>query len=110
MNDLIKIICSKIEKRKKDNIFIIGIDGPTASGKTTLADNIKKKIKDSEIFIFKLDWTLKERKFREDSLKDYKKTNSFFYYEAEEHMNLQIASNFLKKIKTLGSKKKMFKF
>tara|TARA_Y100000389_G_C17465546_1_gene525174 strand:+ start:140 stop:3949 length:3810 start_codon:yes stop_codon:yes gene_type:complete len=107
MNDLIKIICSKIEKRKKDNIFIIGIDGPTASGKTTLADNIKKKIKDSEIFIFKLDWTLKERKFREDSLKDYKKTSSFFYYEAEEHMNLQIASNFLKKIKTLGSKKKI---
>jgi len=107
MSDLFKIICSRIKKRNKNNIFIVGIDGPTAAGKTTLADNIKKRFNDSEIFIFKLDWTLKDRKFREDSLKDYKKTNSFFYYEAEEHMNLQIASNFLKKIKTLGSKKKI---
>jgi len=108
MSDLVNKICTKIKEEKKDNnTFIIGIDGPTAAGKTTLADNIKKKLKGSEIFIFKLDWTLKDRKFRENSLKNYKKTNTFFYYEAEEHMNLHIASNFLKKVKSLSSKKKI---
>ena len=37
MSDLFKIICSRIKKRNKNNIFIVGIDGPTAAGKTTLA-------------------------------------------------------------------------
>ena len=107
MSILVNRICNEIENQNQDEIVIIGIDGPTAAGKTTLADNIKKKLKDTDIFIFKLDWTLKDRKFRENSLIDYKKKNSFFYYEAEEHMNLHVASNFLKKIKSLKSKKKI---
>ncbi len=107
MKNIVDYIKSKTQNLKNENkVFILGIDGPTAAGKTTLANNIAKKLKNYEVFIFRLDWTLKDRKFRENSLKDYKTKNSFFYYEAEEHMNLDIASNFLRKIKSLNSKKK----
>ena len=42
MNNLINRICNEIKNQKMDEIVIIGIDGPTAAGKTTLANNIKK--------------------------------------------------------------------
>ena len=73
MSHLINKVYNIISSNKNNEVFIVGIDGPIAAGKTTLANNIEKKFKDSEVFIFKLDWTLKDRKFRENSLKDYKK-------------------------------------
>ena len=53
----LKYLKKKIQKNKN---FIVGIDGPTASGKTILADNLKAKIERSgkKCFIYRLDWTL----------------------------------------------------
>jgi uridine kinase len=44
MSKLINKICKKIILKKND-IFIIGIDGPTAAGKTILAEKLEKKLK-----------------------------------------------------------------
>ena len=110
MNLLLKKIIFNINKLKqKDRPLIIGIDGPTAAGKTTLADKLAKKLNKNNAFIFRLDWTLKSRKKREISLKFFKKNNINFYYEPEDHMYLSKTSSFLKKIKKFnnGSKKKI---
>ena len=39
-------------KKSKNKTLIIGIDGPTASGKTILADNLKRLIIKKKCFIF----------------------------------------------------------
>ena len=40
-----QLFLDQIKKKIQNNkTFIIGIDGPTASGKTILADNLKAKI------------------------------------------------------------------
>jgi len=100
-----KLIIDEIEKRNNQNVTIIGIDGPTAVGKTILANRIASKIK-KNVFIFRLDWTLKNRKFRENKLKFYKNNNTQFLYEAEEHMDLSIAYNFLNAVKNHDFQKK----
>jgi ribulose-phosphate 3-epimerase len=93
--------------KEKNQILLIGIDGPTAAGKTTLADNISKRLKKKfNVFTFRLDWTLKDRKFREDSLKNFKKFNKDFYFEAEDHMNLDKTQEFLKKIELFNKSNK----
>ena len=105
-----KEIINEIKKRQKKNILILGIDGPTAAGKTILANRIGSKLK-KNVFIFRLDWTLRERKYRENELKSYIDKNNHFFYEAEEHMDLSIASNFLNKLKKHDfTKKKYFNF
>ena len=68
-----------INSKEKNKVLVIGIDGPTAVGKTTLANNISHELKKKfEVFIFRLDWTLKDRKTREHSLKKFKKYNNNF--------------------------------
>ena len=62
---LIEKLVDKISLLKKDGLpLIIGIDGPTAAGKTFLAKNLKAKIKKKfkSVWICQLDWTLKSRK------------------------------------------------
>jgi uridine kinase len=81
LNQYLHAIITKL--KEKNQILLIGIDGPTAAGKTTLADNLSKRLKKKfNVFTFRLDWTLKDRKFREDSLKNFKKFNKDFYFEA----------------------------
>ena len=96
-----------INSKEKNKVLVIGIDGPTAVGKTTLANNISQELKKKfEVFIFRLDWTLKDRKTREHSLKKFKKYNNNFYFEAESHMTLGKTTEFLKKIETFNNSKK----
>ena len=87
--------------RNNEKPLIIGIDGPTAAGKTFLAKNLKTKL--SKLFKFvwicQLDWSLKSRIYRSDSLKEFKTNRSNFYFESQDHMNLDKISNTLKKIK-----------
>ena len=97
-------ILEKINNFKNEDISIIGVDGPTAAGKTILANRIASKLK-KNVFIFRLDWTLKSRTYRETKLKKYIHENNSFLYEAEEHMDLSIASNFLNKVKNHNFKK-----
>ncbi len=80
--------------------FVIGIDGPTASGKTCLAKNICKKLSGLEIpcFIYQMDWTLIERTKREKEFYIFKTHESEFPYESNLHMNLEKAAEFLNKL------------
>ena len=62
--------------KTKNKTLIIGIDGPTASGKTILADNLKELIiKKKKCFIFRLDWTLIDRSPRLKDLKNLEQSN-----------------------------------
>ena len=42
------VVCLKV----KNKTLIIGIDGPTASGKTILADNLRRLIIQKKMFYF----------------------------------------------------------
>ena len=69
-----------IHKFNDKNIVIVGIDGPTASGKTILANNLAKSIEnnshnDLSIDFYRLDWQLKNRK---DRVKDLEMSSSIF--------------------------------
>ena len=67
---LVSKICKDIVSLKNDTSpVIIGIDGPTAAGKTILAKNLKAKLNNSfkSIWICQLDWTLKSRSYRSNS-------------------------------------------
>ena len=45
MFNLENFVNSIAKKKRRKKVFILGIDGPTASGKTTLANKISKKLK-----------------------------------------------------------------
>ena len=108
---LVSKICKEIVSLKNDTgPVIIGIDGPTAAGKTILAKNLKAKLKKNfkSIWICQLDWTLKSRNYRSNSLKEFKNKRNNFYYEAQDHMDLDKISENLKKIKNHNFGKKKF--
>ncbi|MBO6979383.1 MAG: hypothetical protein JJ837_08135 [Prochlorococcus marinus XMU1428] len=94
-----KIISLLAEK----DLIIVGIDGPTASGKTILANNLGSFLKevDSEIDVqyFRLDWLLKNRQYRLNDLERINSDSIKFKLEGEEHMNLDIFKEFLVKFK-----------
>ena len=72
-----------------NNLENIGVDGPTASGKTIFAELIKKEItniSDKDVQIVPLDSLLVERTFREKSLQNIEKVGLPFEHEAEIHM------------------------
>ena len=72
-----------------DKIVCIGVDGPTASGKTVFAKLLQKEISNiskKRVQIIPLDSLLIERKIREKSLKNIKKVGIPFEFEAEVHM------------------------
>lgn len=106
---IFNIVENEIKKNIAQNkqLIVIGVDGPTASGKTFFAQGLKNYLKKKKYnsWIFELDWTLKNRIYREKYLKNIFKQNLFFEFEAEEHMNLDIASNFLFKIEQHNKKK-----
>ena len=90
-------------------ITVIGIDGPTAAGKTMLADTLAEQIHKTSCrpcWIFRLDWTLASRETRLQYLKKLKKINNSFILEAALHMRLEVASNFLKEISIFNQKLK----
>ena len=108
-------IYNSIEKEIKKlsqnkGYIVIGIDGPTASGKTFFAKKLKEFLKKKKYksWIFELDWTLKNRIYREKYLKNIFKEETFFEFEAEEHMNLNIASNFLNNIDKHNKNSKIY--
>lgn len=106
---LINKLIEKITLLKKDNLpLIIGIDGPTAAGKTFLANNLKTRIKKKfrSVWICQLDWTLKNRNYRSKSLQTFKDSKTNFYYESQDHMNLIKISECLKKIKNFNYRNK----
>ena len=67
-------------KKQVNKPLIIGIDGPTAAGKTILSKKLKIELpKVLKIFwICQLDWTLKSRNYRSNSLDNFKKKKGTF--------------------------------
>ena len=97
-------------KKQVNKPLIIGIDGPTAAGKTILSKKLKIELHKSfkNIWICQLDWTLKSRNYRSNSLDNFKKKERNFYYESQDHMDLDQVVNNLKKIKNFNYNKKSF--
>ncbi len=85
---------------QKNKVSIVGIDGPTAAGKTILADALRDHLLAEGIptSVFRFDWTLKDRESRVADLLHLRKEPFSFEHEAELHMNLQVVENFLKQI------------
>ena len=95
------ILSQVISLLSKSKIIVIGIDGPTAAGKTILAENLGNELKKKlsvNIEYFRLDWTLREREHRQQDLKNLLADEDDFLLEGEIHMNLDIFEKFLNKV------------
>mgnify|MGYP001416822167 CR=1 FL=1 len=100
-----KLVLSQVKSlMKESNIVVLSIDGPTAAGKTILAENIGKELRNKlkiNVDYFRLDWTLKERKERQKDLKILLRNEDEFLLEGEIHMKLDIFKDFLNYVKQL---------
>ena len=103
----LKVVKDKITYAiKSKKIVCIGVDGPTASGKTVFAELLKTEIKknsDKKIEIIPLDSLLIERSLREKSLQNIKKIGIPFEHEAEIHMDFSKLDKLLTLIKLTRS-------
>ncbi len=96
----------------KSDIAVLCIDGPTAAGKTILADNLGKELEKNlkiNVEFFRLDWTLLSREERQKDLINLMQNENDFELEGELHMNLNIFHDFLKKIHNLKDNNFTFK-
>jgi ribulose-phosphate 3-epimerase len=93
-------ILNTITKKRPRSIYVIGIDGPTAAGKTMLADAIANKLMENGIsfFVFRLDWLLKDRKLREKELPAIMASGTPLAYESHLHMDWPRLMAFLKSL------------
>lgn len=103
---LITHIVSEFLSTTNDHIKVIGIDGPTAVGKTIFANSLTNKFIQEGIktFIFQLDWSLINRSDRLNDLNFIKRTNFAFSHESSIHMDLKKVESFLEKIQIFNSK------
>lgn len=93
--------------KKTPSITVIGIDGPTASGKTTLADTAATWLQAQgiETWVYRVDWTLASRADRLKDLAQLRAHQSGFPYEAELHMRMEQLHYFLLQIKKFNEEK-----
>lgn len=97
---------NEITKNTPNTIRLIGIDGPTASGKTMLANSLSEKLKNQGVdtWVYRVDWALLDRKNRVEDLANLKKTEDPFRYEAELHMRMEIVEDFCRKVALYNQK------
>lgn len=83
-----------------NRVTVVGIDGPTAAGKTTLALALAESLHDSgvETWILQLDWTLRGRDEREADVAHLRSIDAAFEYEGELHMRLGTATRALEAV------------
>ena len=98
MLDLIKSRILEIQKFQR--VTVVGIDGPTAAGKTTLATNLAAafRIDDIATSIYQVDWALEPRNDRAKDLSHFIEKGVSFEHEATLHMRLNIVEYFLNEI------------
>lgn len=109
--DSAKRICggflpSLLEKQEQ-KVLIIGIDGPTAVGKTIFANTIAEEIQSTyqhPCWIYRLDWNLAERNQRVRDLKNFIDQRDSFSLEGELHMHLEKLGDFLKQVRIYNEK------
>ncbi len=83
---------------KSKKLVCIGVDGPTASGKTIFADLLRKEIiniSNKNVQIVPLDSLLLDRTIREKSLQNIQNVDIPFEYEAEIHMSFSKFDNLI---------------
>lgn len=106
MLPIYSLIVGKVKKLLREtDIGILCIDGPTAAGKTILAEGLAKiltKELSINVDFYRLDWTLKERIERENDLKVLMNNKEDFYFEGELHMHLEKYKKFLKEIRFIN--------
>lgn len=88
-----------ILEKNRERVTLIGIDGPTAAGKTILADSLADWIRTGlkrPCWIYRLDWHLAPRSERVEDLKSLVAKDISFPFEGELHMNLEGFGRFLK--------------
>ena len=86
----------------RDKIVVIGVDGPTAAGKTILADSLADTITTTihrPCRVFRMDWTLIRREARARDLNVFADKNEQFLFEGELHMRLALVQEFLEEIR-----------
>ena len=82
----------------KNKVSIFGVDGPTAVGKTIFADSLASILSTEfgiQTYIFRLDWTLIDRKTRVRDVVNIREKSKAFRFEAELHMQMDILLSFL---------------
>ena len=108
MSKLLQLLIGQIKAlNSQSNIIVVGIDGPTAAGKTILANSLGEQIKnqlDINVEYFRLDWTLLPRDERQKDLEHLMRSKYDFALEGELHMNLDLFLEFLKKIHAFKNK------
>ena len=84
----------------RTRVSVIGIDGPTAAGKTRLAEAMRAFLvaEERECWIYQMDWTLVARPERVRDLEFFQATDESFIYEGELHMRLENVESFLRKV------------
>ena len=87
-------------------ITVIGIDGPTAAGKSTLAGTLATAFHDAglETWTFQLDWLLRSRAEREADVAHLRKIGAAFEFEGELHMRLGLAREVLEAVARFNRK------
>ncbi|GAB6039423.1 hypothetical protein [Endothiovibrio diazotrophicus] len=86
----------------EDTVAVIGIDGPTAAGKTILADDLAELLRRDgrPVWSYRLDWTLAEREPRLADLAHLREARvDTFPFEGELHMRLDLARGFLAQVR-----------
>ena len=98
-------IVSDITSISNNHIKVIGIDGPTAAGKSIFANSLKDAFSKQGITtnIFQLDWSLINRSDRLNDLNNLRKFNFAFSHEASIHMDLARVESFLQEIQSFNS-------
>jgi pentose-5-phosphate-3-epimerase/uridine kinase len=81
-------------------ITVVGIDGPTAAGKSTLADALATMLREAGLstWTLQLDWGLRGRTEREADVRHLREIGAAFEYEGELHMRLGVAREALEAI------------
>ena len=110
-NSCAKIICEEhlpdLLRRNNGEITVIGIDGPTAAGKTILADTIVECLAEEcnrKCWVYRLDWNLVQRGIRVSDLKNLSNHGGTFELEGELHMSLDILRGFLEKVNNFNER------
>lgn len=104
--DIFENTIKPIMDTKNNGVTIVGIDGPTAAGKTILANNVQTLVQQAgrECWVYRVDWALEERELRVQDLGQIKARNVRFDLEAELHMRLHIVKSFLQKARSVEAK------
>ncbi|WP_133130158.1 hypothetical protein [Legionella yabuuchiae] len=99
--DIVNKTIALQEQSPEGKIIVVGITGPTASGKSTLAAAVENQLLQlgKSVVGVKMDWVLKERSAREADLKLIISRMTFMPYEPYHHMELNHIHRFLEKVR-----------